>query len=82
VLLLVGMICNLLIRPVKETALMSDAELAHEKSLQQEPSAASAHAQEAARGSFGVMGLVAWALVGIPFLIGVWIAITKAAALF
>lgn len=82
VLLLVGMICNLLIKPVKESALMSDAELAHEKSLQRESTFASASAQEAARGGFGGVGLVAWALVGIPFLIGVWIAITKAAALF
>lgn len=82
VLLLVGMICNLLIKPVKESALMTDAELAHEKSLQRESTFASASAQEAARGRFGVVGVGAWALVGIPFLISVWIAITKAAALF
>jgi MFS family permease len=82
VLLLVGMVCNLLIKPVKETALMSDAELEHEKSLQHETAAMSARAQDAARGRFGIVGAAAWALVGIPFLIGVWIAITKAAALF
>jgi hypothetical protein len=82
VLLLVGMICNLLIKPVKESASMTDAELAHEKSLQRESAFTSASAQDAARGGFGGLGLVAWALVGIPFLIGVWIAITKAAALF
>jgi hypothetical protein len=61
---------------------MTDAELAHEKSLQRESAFTSASAQDAARGGFGGLGLVAWALVGIPFLIGVWIAITKAAALF
>ncbi|MHA6203638.1 OFA family MFS transporter [Dyella soli] len=82
VLLLVGMISNLLVRPVKESVLMTDEELARERSLQHEAAAVSARAQDAARGSFGLVGGLAWALVGIPFLIGVWIAITKAAALF
>ena len=82
ILLLVGMICNLLVKPVKESDLMTEAELAHEKSLQRETAAVSARAQDAARGSFGVVGIVAWALVGIPFLVGVWIAVGKAAALF
>ncbi|UPG89429.1 OFA family MFS transporter [Luteibacter aegosomaticola] len=82
VLLLVGMICNLLVKPVKESDLMTDAELAHEKSLQHENAAVAASAEDAARGSFGIVGVVAWALVGIPFLIGIWIAIGKAAVLF
>ena len=82
VLLLVGMICNFLVKPVKETALMTDQELEHERSLQHEAATTSTGAQDAARGGFGAMGFVAWALVGIPFLIGVWIAINKAAALF
>jgi hypothetical protein len=80
-LLLIGMICNFLVTPVKESALMTDEELARERSLQKEATA-SANANDAARGRFGVVGIVAWALVGIPFLIGVWIAMTKAAALF
>ncbi|WP_425479726.1 OFA family MFS transporter [Dyella jiangningensis] len=82
VLLLVGMICNLLVKPVKESALMTDEDLDRERSLQHEASNVSTHAQDAARGGFGVVGMIAWAAVGIPFLIGVWIAITKAAALF
>ncbi len=82
VLLVVGMICNFLVKPVKETALMTEQELEHERSLQHEAATVSARAQDAARGGFGIIGVIAWALVGIPFLIGVWIAITKAAALF
>ncbi|RDI98117.1 MFS transporter [Dyella solisilvae] len=82
VLLLVGMICNLLVRPVKESAHMTDEELDRELSLQHEAAALSVSAQHAARGGFGLVGVIAWAAVGIPFLIGVWIAITKAAALF
>jgi MFS family permease len=82
VLLLVGMLCNFLVKPVKESALMTEQELEHERSLQHEAVTASTTAQDAARGGFGVMGVIAWALVGIPFLIGVWIAMAKAAALF
>jgi len=82
VLLLVGMICNLLVKPVKESALMTDEELDRERSLQHEAANVSTNAQDSARGGFGLVGMIAWAAVGIPFLIGVWIAITKAAALF
>lgn len=80
--LLVGMICNFLVKPVKEEHTMTEAELEHERSLQHEAPHVAAGAGDAARGSFGFGGVLAWALVGIPFLIGVWIAISKAAALF
>jgi MFS family permease len=81
-LLLIGLIANLLVKPVKEAHHMTPEELAHERSLQHEAPQVTATVSEAARGGFGVVGLVAWALVGIPFLIGVWIALSKAAALF
>ena len=61
---------------------MTDEELARERSLQHEAPHVAASVEQAARGSFGIVGVVAWALVGIPFLIGVWIALSKAAALF
>lgn len=80
-LLFVGLICNLLVRPVKESAFMSDEELAHERSLQHESSVSNA-ADTAARGSFGITGVLAWLAVGVPFLIGLYIALAKAAALF
>ena len=41
-----------------------------------------ADAQAAARGPFGALGLLAWAAVGLPFAIGLYIAIQKAAPLF
>ncbi|MDE3029654.1 MAG: MFS transporter, partial [Paracoccaceae bacterium] len=80
-LLLVGFICNLLVRPVHDSHLMDDTELAQERALQHEPTA-SGSAATAARGAFGAFGTVAWLAVGIPFLIGVWIALAKGAALF
>jgi MFS family permease len=81
-LLLIGLIANLMVRPVKEAHHMTDEELARERSLQHEAPYVTAHADQAARGSFGIVGVIAWALVGVPFLIGVWIALSKAAALF
>jgi hypothetical protein len=61
---------------------MSDEELAQERSLQHEQTGPGGDATTAARGSFGIKGTLAWLGVGIPFLIGVWIAIAKGAALF
>jgi len=80
-LLLLGLICNALVRPVKESVFMSDAELARERSLQHED-LITATAETSARGSFGAIGVLAWLAVGVPFLIGLYIALAKAAALF
>ncbi|HEY6484644.1 MAG TPA: OFA family MFS transporter [Steroidobacteraceae bacterium] len=81
VLLLGGLLCNLFVRPVDPKYWMSEAELARERSLQHEDLVA-ADAQSAARGGFGIGGVLAWLGVGIPFLIGLYIALAKAAALF
>jgi len=81
-LLLIGLIANALVKPVKEAHHMTDEELERERSLQHEAPHVAANASQAAQGGFGIVGVVAWALVGIPFLIGVWIALSKAAALF
>ncbi len=80
-LLFLGLICNALVKPVKESAFMSDAELARERSLQHEDRV-TATAETSARGAFGVAGVLAWLAVGVPFLIGLYIALAKAAALF
>jgi MFS family permease len=82
-LLLLGFICNLLVKPVAASNHMTEQELAHERALQHESQTTVAgNADTAARGSFGAVGVLAWLAVGIPFLIGVWIALEKAAALF
>ncbi len=79
-LLLVGLICNLSIRPVADKHYMSDEALARERALQHED--ATADVEAAARGAFGVVGVLAWTAVGVPFAIGLFIALQKAAALF
>jgi len=60
---------------------MTDAELEGERRLQRD-SGVSSHAQTAARGAFGMTGVLTWMAVGLPFLIGLYIALAKAAALF
>ncbi len=80
-LLFVGLICNLLIKPVNESVCMTEEELARERSLQHEDRVVG-NVETAARGSFGGTGVLAWLAVGVPFLIGLVIALQKAAALF
>jgi MFS family permease len=80
-LLLMGFILNLLVRPVAAKYRMTPEELAHERALKHEDRIAG-DAEHAARGGFGIVGVLAWAAVGIPFLIGVYIALQKAAVLF
>ena len=80
-LLLVGFILNLLVRPVDAKYRMTPEELARERALKHEDRVAG-DAVHAARGGFGLVGVLAWAAVGIPFLIGVTIALQKAAVLF
>jgi MFS family permease len=81
-LLVAGFICNLLIKPVDQKHFMTPEELAEEQALTQKISHKSATAETAARGSFGMGGAIAWLAVGIPFLIGVWFALSKASVLF
>ena len=81
-MLVAGLICNVLVKPVDPKWYMSEAEVAK---LQ----AASAGANAGQTGSFGIGkgGLDAkaalfWAFVGIPLAWGVWITLKSAATLF
>jgi MFS family permease len=95
-LLVLGFLCNLMVRPVAERHFMSEQELASERRLAHERDAgtraggegvvgvsggAAVAAMPAAGGGFAV-ALLSWALVGIPLLIGVWITLQKAVVLF
>jgi MFS family permease len=80
-LLFCGLVCNFFVKAVDHKHLMSDEQLAHERSLQHEDRIA-ADAETAARGRFGIGGVLAWVAVGVPFSIGLYIALQKAAALF
>ncbi len=81
VLLLCGLVCNAFVGPVADKYKMTVQQLAAERALQREDRVASG-AQDAARGPFGLVGVLAWLAVGIPFLIGLIIALTKVVAMF
>lgn len=82
-MLIVGFICNLLVRPVAADKFMTDEELAQERKLAHDKAAASVLVAGNAAGSSGSLTLVlAWSAVGIPLLFGIWITLQKALILF
>ena len=82
--LAVGLILNLMIRPVNRKYFMTDAELAEEQRLAHERAAANAASGAAASTapSSPVTVALAWAAVGIPLAWGVWQTLISAAKLF
>jgi MFS family permease len=83
-LLLVGLLCNLLVRPVADKHYMSDAELEEERRISHEKAAAAS--QNGAASGNGethpVLSAVAWTLVAVPIGYGVWSTLEKAWILF
>jgi MFS family permease len=79
-LLFCGLVCNFFVKPVDKKYWMTDEQLAAERALQREDRTGG-DAESAARGPFGVSCVLAWIAVGIPFLIGLFIALQKAIAL-
>jgi MFS family permease len=73
-MLVIGLICNLLVRPVADKWFMNDAELAEERRLAHEK--ASASVMTAAAGGVSAtppaMVALAWVAVGIPLAWGVY----------
>lgn len=84
-MLLGGLICNLLVRPVNEKHYMSDEQLAaerrqaHEQAAIQQPVFVGS---DATATSGPALVAVAWIAVAIPLGWGVWITLTKSFALF
>ncbi len=83
-LLMVGFICNALVRPVADRHFMTDEELAAQREY-----AAQTHQHVAAdvgalarEASHSVWVLLAWLAIWIPLGWGVWMTVRKAAALF
>lgn len=82
-LLVLGFVCNMLVRPVADKHFMSDAELAAERALSHDKGADGARSLEwkAAPGNLPLV-LLAWAVVVVPLAWGVWITLQKTAVLF
>ena len=82
-LLVLGFVCNALVRPVSDDKFMTDEELAEERKIAHDKAAASVLVASAAGSSSSpVMLVLAWSVVGIPLLFGVWITLQKALILF
>jgi hypothetical protein len=77
-LLVIGLIANLLVRPVAHKWFMSDAEV----TAVQGASGTLAAVSSPRSSSVSVISVLAWAAVGLPILWGVWITVEKVAALF
>jgi len=83
--LLVGFLCNLLIRPVAGRYFMSAEQLAYERKLAHERTegvAVSGLATGGTSGGSGATAALAWLAVGIPLAVGILITLQKAANLF
>lgn len=86
-LLVVGLIANLLVKPVADKYYMTDAELelehklAHDKSITTNSGEAVAQVAESPAGNL-VLTMLAWAFVLVPISYGVWSTIQKAWVLF
>jgi MFS family permease len=82
-LLVLGFLCNLLVRPVADKYFMTDAELAAEQALGHDKGADGSTVLEwkAAPGT-KPLAVAAWLVVGIPLAWGVWVTLQKTAVLF
>jgi MFS family permease len=82
-LLVLGFVCNWLVKPVEEKYCMSEAELAAEWNKAHESSiVVPANAATQATAGASPMLIAAWLFVGIPILWGAWITLEKALVLF
>jgi MFS family permease len=83
-MLVVGLVANLLVRPVADKYFMSEEQLAEEKRLAHERSLSvvSGRGSAPAVSSGSLTTVLAWLAVGIPLAYGVWMTVLKAAVLF
>ena len=84
-LLLLGFLCNLMVRPVDRRNVMSAEQLAYERRLAHERSlepSASSWAGTAGPAHSALPVVLAWGAVGLPLAWGVWVTVQKAALLF
>ncbi|AGT10614.1 OFA family MFS transporter [Paracoccus aminophilus] len=80
--LALGMLCNALVRPLDDKWFMSSAELASLQAKGAQTRAVETGSFGIDRGRFDLPTLLAWLVVGVPLLWGVWMTIEKTTALF
>ncbi|MFZ3289328.1 MAG: OFA family MFS transporter [Telluria sp.] len=84
-LIVLGLVCNLMVRPIADKHFMTDQELAAERKLAHDRDSVPVGSGVAISGDGATSQAVtvfAWAAVGIPLAIGIWITLQKAVVLF
>ncbi|MDD1966373.1 OFA family MFS transporter [Pseudomonas sp. NPDC090203] len=82
-LLVLGFICNMLVRPVADKYFMSEEQLKAEQAIGHDAGADHTTSLEwKADASTKPLAVLAWLAVGIPLAWGVWITLQKTAVLF
>jgi len=81
-LLVLGFLCNLLVRPVAEKHYMSEADLEKERKLAHEKLAQKGPLSWHANPASLPLVVIFWTLVGIPLSWGIWQTLKSAAKLF
>ncbi|HEY1028883.1 MAG TPA: OFA family MFS transporter [Pseudomonas sp.] len=81
-MLVLGFICNALVRPVAPKYFMTEAELAAERAHGEKSAPAAAELEWAADPSSKPIVAAAWLVVGIPLAWGVWVTLQKTLVLF
>jgi MFS family permease len=88
-MLVLGLVCNLLVRPVDPKYFMTPEELAREKRLAHEkvasadaPALPAADMERIGSGGNPLIRVLAWTAIGIPLAWGIWVTVEKALVLF
>ena len=85
-MIVLGLVCNLMVRPVADKHFMTDDELAGEKKLAHDRDLSSmnggARSGPVAIDRNPAATAFAWAAVGIPLSIGIWLTLQKASVFF
>jgi MFS family permease len=81
-LLVVGFICNALVRPVNSKHFMTDAELAAERAIGHDTVVSAADLEWSADPKSKPLVIAAWLAVGIPLAWGIWVTLLKTVVLF
>jgi hypothetical protein len=82
-MLVVGLICNFLIKPVDPKWYMSQEEVAKLQAANARAAAATPSGSFGiGKGGFDIHAATFWALVGVPLAWGVWITLQNAARIF
>jgi MFS family permease len=81
-MLVAGFVCNLLIKPVEPRFYMKEEDVAALQARTTSTATAQGGSYGIGRGGLDGAAVIAWLIVGVPILWGVWVTLSKALVLF